>query len=209
MQETIYLKIEENSFVTQQNVRLSDVASIYCSNATLQNEVSHMVLTHFEKSKKQVVVISVMEIIRRITSEHPETNVCNLGETDFIVEYGSAPKKNVWNFIKILITCVIVLVGSAYTIMAYNNDVGVKELFSYCYQVVLGGSGNGVLELTYSVGLALGIIVFYNHFVGKKLSNMPTPVEVQMRSYENDINNAIVARASRGHLELGEAGGDK
>ena len=84
-----------------------------------------------------------------------------------------------------------------YTIMAYNNDVGVNELFGKVYELVNNGENNSILELCYSVGLTFGIAVFYNHFVGKKMSDTPTPVEVQMRSYESDVDTAIVERASR------------
>ena len=98
---------------------------------------------------------------------------------------------------KVWATCVIVLIGSMFTIMAYNNDVGVLELFDKVYSLVLNGEGNGILELSYSIGLTFGIGVFYNHFAGKKLSDTPTPVEVQMRSYETDVDNAVVERASR------------
>lgn len=36
------------------------------------------------------------------------------------------------------------------------------------------------MEIMYAIGLALGIIIFYNHFGGKRLSSDPTPLEVQM-----------------------------
>lgn len=202
MQETIYLKVDQNSFMTKQIVRLEDVASVYCSNAKLQDAVKHLELVHFEKNKKQVVVISVMEIIRNVTREYPNANICNLGETDFIIEYGNAPKKNWWSLVKVLLTCSVVFVGSAFTIMAYNNDIGILELFDYCYQLITGSGSTGLLEAAYSLGLAVGIIVFYNHFAGKKLSDTPTPVEVQMRSYESDVNTAIIERAARTHLEM-------
>ena len=81
--------------------------------------------------------------------------------------------------------------------MAYNNDVGVNELFGKIYEFAKVGENTGIIELCYSIGLTLGIAVFYNHFAGKKLSDTPTPVEIQMRSYESDVDTAIVERASR------------
>lgn len=202
MQETIYLKIDQNTFSTNEDIRLSDVASVYCSNHLLQESAARLELTHFQKGKKQVAVISVMEIIRKITTEYPNVNVCNLGESDFIVEYARPVRNKLWSLIKVLVTCVIVFVGSAFTIMAYNNDVGIVELFDYCYHIFIHGESNGILEISYSIGLLVGIVIFYNHFAGKKLSDTPTPVEVQMRSYEQDINTAIIERASRTNVEI-------
>ena len=43
----------------------------------------------------------------------------------------------------------------------------------------------------------MGIIVFYNHFGGKRITKDPTPMEVQMRQYENDVNTTLVDGCNR------------
>ena len=48
------------------------------------------------------------------------------------------------------------------------------------------------MEVSYSIGLAVGILVFYNHFGPKKLSKDLTPIEVEMRKYETEINQALI-----------------
>ena len=62
--------------------------------------------------------------------------------------------------------------------------------------------GLTVLEVTYSIGLTFGILVFFNHFGKKRFTVDPTPMEVQMRLYENDIQTALVENASRRKEEL-------
>ena len=57
--------------------------------------------------------------------------------------------------------------------------------------------GVSVLEISYSIGLALGIILFFNHFGRKKITSDPTPIEVEMYKYETDVNAAIVETAER------------
>jgi stage V sporulation protein AA len=58
-----------------------------------------------------------------------------------------------------------------------------------------------VIEVAYSIGLAAGIIIFYNHIGGKRLTSDPTPLEVEMRNYESDVNKAIIVMADREKLE--------
>ncbi len=58
-------------------------------------------------------------------------------------------------------------------------------------------AGVSALEVAYSVGLSLGIIVFFNHVGGRRLTKDPTPIEVEMRKYETDVNNALVDTAER------------
>ncbi len=198
MSETIYIKFERNSMVYQRKVVVGDVASVFCEDKRIQARVRAINLLSIPDVKKKTYVFSVLDVIERITKECNNVEVNNIGETDFIIEYREkTPKKGFLYMAKVWATCVIVLIGSMFTIMAYNNDVGVLELFDKVYSLVLNGEGNGILELSYSIGLTFGIGVFYNHFAGKKLSDTPTPVEVQMRSYETDVDNAVVERASR------------
>lgn len=198
MSETVYIKFERSTQMYERKVSVGDIASVHCSNASFEARVKAIKIITIPDVKKGNFVFSVLNIIEKIEKECPGAEVNNIGESDFIIEYRkNPPKKGILTGIKIFITCVIVFVGSMYTIMAYNNDVGVNELFGKVYELVNNGENNSMLELFYSVGLTFGIAVFYNHFVGKKMSDTPTPVEVQMRSYESDVDTAIVERASR------------
>ena len=49
-----------------------------------------------------------------------------------------------------------------------------------------------IIDLPYAIGLAVGIIVFFNHIGNKKLTSDPTPIEVELSVYENDVTANIV-----------------
>ena len=65
--------------------------------------------------------------------------------------------------------------------------------------MVEGYSSDGytILEMSYSLGLAVGIIVFFNHIGGRRITKDPTPIEVEMRVYESDVNKALIETADR------------
>ena len=88
--------------------------------------------------------------------------------------------------------------------MGYNNDVDMAKVFEQLYKVFVGRKPDGVtfVELFYSVGLALGIFLFFNHVPGKKVTNEPTPIQVQMRLYEKDVNQTFLLGASRKGEEM-------
>ena len=69
------------------------------------------------------------------------------------------------------------------------------DVFARFYEQVTGAKSNGMteIEVCYSIGLAIGIIVFFNH-VGKKKNNTPdpTPIQVEMRKYEKDIDTTFI-----------------
>ena len=150
-------------------------------------------------------MVSVLEIIACIHAAYPEVEVQNLGEADIIVTYeNQKTPPYLWHILKVAVVAAIIFLGSAFSIMAFNNDVGVTKLFGQIYELVMGKKSDGftVLEVTYSIGLTFGILIFFNHFGKKRFTVDPTPMEVQMRLYENDIQTALVENASRRKEEL-------
>jgi stage V sporulation protein AA len=88
---------------------------------------------------------------------------------------------------------IVIFFGSGFSIMAFHNDIGIVNLFEQIYEQVIGVTpdGMGGLELGYSVGLALGILVFFNHISLRKKEKDPTPLQVEMSKYEQDVEDTI------------------
>ena len=76
-------------------------------------------------------------------------------------------------------------------------------LFSQIYTLVTGNVSSSftILEISYSVGIGLGVLFFFNHFGKRKLTDDPTPMQVQMRIYEDDVNKTIMEEAERERAE--------
>ena len=78
------------------------------------------------------------------------------------------------------------------------------KMFGQIYELVTGTKSDGftVLEFTYSIGIAIGILTFFNHFGKRRFSVDPTPIEVEMRLYENDLQTTLIENISRKEQEL-------
>lgn len=150
-------------------------------------------------------MLSILKIIECIHRQYPALEIQNMGETDIIVTYeeGRTPGAFVHG-LKTAFVVVISFIGSAFSIMAFNNDVDTTKMFGQIYELLMGYPSDGftILELTYCVGLIVGILLFFNHFGGKKFSADPTPMEVEMRLYENDIQTTLIENYSRKEQEL-------
>ena len=201
--DTVYLKIEQSVLVREPSVTLKDIAKITSTNRPLVNKLKQIKVYVFHipanqsKKKTQVEVFSVLKIIELIGQEFPNVEVQNIGEKDFVLEY--APKDEVkWlQYLKTAILCILIFFGSAFTIMTFDNDVGV--VFADFYQQVMGTESNGftVLEVCYSIGLFFGIMVFFNHLGRKKITHDPTPIQVEMRTYEKDVDTTFIENCGR------------
>lgn len=198
--ETIYLKLEQDVKVPVYQVTVGDVAAVACSDATMSAKIKVLRLftMNVKESKRQI--ISVTKVIDEILKEYPELEIQSIGEMDCIVEYiGDKKRHKWWDGIKILFVSLIVFFGAGFGIMTFNEDVSVSDVFSDLYKLVYGQEQEepGLLELTYSLGLTTGIILFYNHIGGRRITKDPTPLEVQMRVYEQDVNQALIETANR------------
>ena len=181
-QVTVYVKASGNCIVYDKNITLGDVLKIECTNIGMLRTIKQMELYHF--NHEHSVVFSILKVIEIIHQDYPSMEVVNCGETDFIVEYQkSTVKSAVWEKLKLIMIAIIVFFGSAFTIMTFHTDIGIQKTFSSFYEQVMGESKPMVteLEISYSIGLALGIIVFFNHFSKKKITQDPTPIEVEMK----------------------------
>ena len=104
-----------------------------------------------------------------------------------------------WHILKTVFVVAVTFCGAAFSIMAFNNDVNVTRLFGQIHEFVTGQKTSGftILELTYSIGMTIGILIFFNHFGKKRFTVDPTPMEVQMRLYENDIQTTLIEDSAR------------
>ena len=89
--------------------------------------------------------------------------------------------------------------GGAFSIMTFNTDVDTAGLFMKVYEQITGRVSNGktILELSYSIGIGLGVVFFFNHFGKWKITEDPTPMEVEMREYEDQVDLTILEMERR------------
>lgn len=206
-QDTLYIKGDRDVELTKTEVTLGDILSLECSNKTVIPKIKSIKLVKFSEQgkKQQRIVVSVLKIIACIHEQYPNLDIQNLGETDIILTYENQNTPgNVVHLLKTAVVVVLVFCGSAFSIMAFHNDVSITKLFSQIYLALTGVESDGytILEVSYSIGIIIGILGFFNHFGKKRFTVDPTPLEVQMRLYENDIQTTLVEDASRRKEEL-------
>jgi stage V sporulation protein AA len=112
-----------------------------------------------------------------------------------VVEYTSQPKpKNrTLTRLKVAFVAVVLLFGSATAIMSFHTDAQIPKVFEKYYEIFFGKKNEKplIIHIPYSIGLAAGIIGFFNHFAGTKLTDDPTPIEVEMNLYDRDVNDTV------------------
>lgn len=209
MSETLYLATEKNVKVSEEAVALGDIAQLSCSDARILAKASALRVMQIPKGQYGRYVVRAITLITLVQKHMGQVDVVHVGEPEFLVTFGKPETgKRLWPWVKTGLVCLVTFFGSAFSIMTFNTDVDVSGLFERIYRQVTGSQGDGfsVLEAAYSAGIGLGVIFFFNHFGPRKLTQDPTPMEVEMRVYEDQVNATLAAQTDRGGEEGREKG---
>lgn len=197
-----------HTVVHRTQVMVLDFVKLEGTDKELLSQIGQIVVHEFDKESKEVV-ITLLYLQQRIHESFPDVVLCNVGETEFILEYqekatNEGPVGKVLDKAKLAAVCVITFLGAAFTIMAFHNDISIGGVFTRIYEQLIGQKKPllSEIEICYSLGIGIGILVFFNHIGKKKITPDPTPIQVEMRKYTKDIDSTFIENASRkGHCK--------
>ncbi|MDY4070007.1 MAG: stage V sporulation protein AA, partial [Lachnospiraceae bacterium] len=138
-------------------------------------------------------------LISRIEQAEKNVQVESLGEQDMLVQIVEPEKGRIWKRAQIVFVSMIAFFGTAFTIMAFHNDIGIHKVFERVFTLVIGHDTNNftVLEGAYSIGLCSGIVLFFNHIGKRRITKDPTPIEVEMFLYEKNVDDTLIDNADK------------
>ena len=197
MNDTLYLKAEKNISVQTADVRMQDLGEMWCSNSAL---LSRCMALRFLRMDGERCVASVVDVIRIIEEQISGVTVESIGEADFVIEYKpQKQRKAFWEWGKFLLVWLVLFFGSGFAIATFNEDVSVMKVFEGLHEDLTGLKRTGItrLETGYAIGLSTGIMIFYDHLSKRKESADPTPLDVEMRTYEKELYTTMIDNAAR------------
>lgn len=200
MSKTLYMQTDKNIKVIKEEVCLGDIANLSCADTKILKRNLNRKVISLPKGKYGRYVLAVTDIIREIEKEEDDVDVCHIGEANFVITFEDPNGKNtIVSRVKTIVVSLVTFFGTAFSIMTFNTDVSVDKLFQNIYQMFTGEKSSGftILEITYSIGIGIGVIFYFNHFGKRKLTQDPTPLEVQMRLYEDDVDTTIIETSDR------------
>lgn len=204
----IYIKPAKKATLAERsNVFLCDLADVIAPDNVLE-QVKNLQLTKVHEGTKRKYLISVTDMIKAITQKFPNATVNNVGEMETLLEY--SPKAHstnlLWMWVKIIFVSLVLMVGSATAIMGFYSDAQMARVFEKFHELIFGFQSSRplIIEIPFTIGLGLGIVGFFNHFAGKKITDDPTPIQVQMSAYENEVSDTLINTLSMRKLELEE-----
>jgi stage V sporulation protein AA len=197
LEKTIYIRMRNRvQSRLGEPVFLKDVAQIIAPEADL-SALQNIFVYQVSEMDKNIVIIDVMKVIKLITELFAEREIQIIGPAQTIIEVILKKKRVSLPFF--LLIWFLLFFGSAMAIMNFHDDVSMRSVQEKLAMIVTGlKEPNPLLfQIPYSVGLGLGMILFFNHVFQKRINEEPSPLEVEMFNYQMDLDNYVIIHENK------------
>lgn len=139
-----------------------------------------------------LVLIDMLMIVKKVKEVMPNVTVEHYGEPHVLVEIYKHNRPP--SLILISLVWLLLFVGSGLAIMNFHADVSMLQVHQRIYKLITGKQMMHpfFLQIPYSLGLGLGMVIFFNHLFKKRFSEEPSPLELEMYMYQENLNHYIV-----------------
>ncbi|QEK12458.1 stage V sporulation protein AA [Crassaminicella thermophila] len=192
----IYIQMKDGyNAIPGSKVFVRDVAVILADD-TIKMEILNIEVLEIPKDTKEHIVVSILTIMEKISYKYPNIKIFPIGEAETLVKiiYKRKKESKLWLLFKLISVCVVLFVGSGLALMNFHADVNMDQAHKKIYKMITGIEENRplILQIPYSLGIGLGMAVFFNHILPKKFRNEPSPMEVEMASYRKSMDEYIL-----------------
>lgn len=181
-------------------VKLGDVAQLAGDSSVvelLQNEIVYKITAH-DKTHVVIDVMKVIEIIQQKAS-HVQINLFGSGQT--LVEIIYEKKKAHPVFFGLV--WLLLFIGAALAIIYFHEDVSMQQVHQRLYYMITGEFNAQPLlfQIPYSLGLGLGMVLFFNHVFQKRINEEPSPLEVEMFQYQQSLDQYVIVNENKDNMK--------
>ncbi|MBO1003097.1 stage V sporulation protein AA [Pseudogracilibacillus auburnensis] len=187
----VYLRMKKKiTVVPLAKIVLKDVA-LLTTNVPEKEEIENIQLYHLKKEDNEYVVIDSFIIIKYLNQLFKDVEFQLIGLTETIIQVKEKNKKR--SILFICLVWLILFIGTAMTIMNFHYDVSMQEVQQKLHYILTGERTHSPLwiQIPYSLGLGIGMILFLNHWFKTKINEEPSPLEVEIYNYQKKIDDYI------------------
>lgn len=189
--DMIYLRLKQKIRVNPgAELTIGDLAQLIGEDE-LCRKFESIIIHRINKTDKNLVVIDVMKVIKAIQNTS-SVEVQIIGPTQTIIEVQISKKKLAPVYFVFI--WLLLFIGAALAIMNFHEDVSMREVHQQIYKIVTGIDNPKplLLQIPYSFGLGFGMILFFNHLFKKRFNEEPSPLEVEMFNYQQDLDQYVI-----------------
>jgi stage V sporulation protein AA len=190
---TLYLRLYKKKHIHPgKDIFLGDIAQMIVDES-FRTPLQALLIAKASEHEGTHQLIDIMKIVFMINRQFPDLQIEHFGDPHIMIELTTPTRKPlIW---WMAVVWVLLFVGSGLAIMNFHEDVSMLEVHQRVYELLTGTKDDTprMIQIPYSIGIGLGMVIFFNHIFKKKLNEEPSPLEVEMFTYQESIHQYIVA----------------
>lgn len=197
MAETIYLRMRHRiQKKSNDRIFLKDLAQIIATDELLST-LKNVCLYHISAQDKNIIIIDSTQVIREIKRLDQEVDIQLIGPAQTIIEVVFEKRKVTLPFF--ILVWLLLFIGSGLTIMNFHEDVSMQTVHQRVYKMITGKEVEKplIFQIPYSIGLGLGMVIFFNHVFKKRLNEEPSPLEVEVFNYQQSLDQYMIMHENK------------
>lgn len=194
---TLYIRFRKRvSIDKDQPILLRQIADLLSEPGIEEKLYSH-VISNPKPEDGNLILIDMLMVIRSIRQIYPHIQIEGLGEPHALIEIKSQKARP--HFIILALVWLLLFIGSGLTIINFHADVSMLEVHQRIYELLTRKRLEHpyFLQIPYSIGIGLGMVLFFNHVFKKKFSEEPSPLEVENFLYQENTNRYVITQEYR------------
>lgn len=197
MIEPLFLRLRKRlSIKPGAIITLGDICQLYWDGE--QEEMLYKLPVYQVKPEDgDLIIIDIMQVIRKLRTIYPEVPLEVQGASQIIVEVMNPRKAP--NRILVALVWLILFVGAGLAIMNFHTDVSMLQVHQRLFYLITGRESEQPLwlQIPYSFGIGLGMILFFNHLFKKKINEEPSPLEVELFMYQQNLDQYYIQHENK------------
>ncbi len=179
--------------VDRQILKLDDVCNICCVDKNLEQKVKNLDIFVVPERKAANYTVSIMEVIERVLRENElkDLTISWIGEKNVLIEYLPVLKKKnkLLEYLTVAFVSSVIFFGSMTALMSFQVETDMTGLIEATLEILVGEEAVNarIISIPYALGITSGIILFFNHIGGKKITTDPTPIEIEMLNFDMGV----------------------
>ncbi|WP_035507455.1 MULTISPECIES: stage V sporulation protein AA [Bacillaceae] len=193
----VYIRMKQSIYVQPQaKIRLEDVARVTGSKRH-KSVLQKMVLHQVTEDDQNIVVVDSFMLIEQVLEKFPDLEIELIGPNQCVVHVEKHKKQpspllisGIW---------ILLFIGAAMAIMNFHYDVSMQEVQQKLHFMLTGEEVEHPLwiQVPYSIGLGIGMILFFNHWFQKRFNEEPSPMEVEIFNYQEDLDHYVAIKENK------------
>ncbi|MFE4705782.1 stage V sporulation protein AA [Peribacillus simplex] len=197
MVAVVYIRMRNRVQVKgNQTVRIKDIARIIGPEEVI-TIIEEIILLTVKKEDKNIIVVDLAQVIVAIRKMDSTIELETFGPSQTIIEIILSKKK--MSYLSFALVWFLLFVGGGMTIMNFHVDVSMGEVHQKIFTIITGKVDDKplLIQIPYSFGLGIGMILFFNHFFKKRFNEEPSPLEVEMFNYQQDLDSYVIMNENK------------